>query len=162
MNVAVVGAGSWGTTVASLAARNGSTLLWARRPKVAQETVEQHSNEQYLPGFALPEELSATSDLEEAVRGADVLVLAVPPHGFRAVLNELAPYVRPWIPILSLTKGLEQESLLRMTQIVEELLPGHPAGTLTGLPRSEEAQSRARAGQWLRPRSNPERGEARC
>jgi len=141
MNVAVIGAGSWGTTVASLAARNGSTVLWARRPEVAREIAEQHSNERYLPGFTLPNELSATSDIEEAVRTADVLVLAIPSHGFRAVLNELAPYVRPWIPILSLTKGLEQESLLRMTQIVEQLLPGHPAGTLTGPNLAKEIMS---------------------
>lgn len=132
LRVAVVGAGSWGTTVASLAARNGSTTIWARRPEVAGEICEQHSNERYLPGFALPASLSATADLEEAVSGADVLVIAVPSHGLRRVVADLAPHVRPWIPIVSLTKGLEQDSLVRMTQVVEELLPGHPAGVLTG------------------------------
>ena len=132
MRVAVVGAGSWGTTVASLASRNCSTVLWARRAEVAREVSEAHSNERYLPGFRLPQNLSASADLEEVVRGADVLVIAVPSHGFRKALLELAPHVRPWIPVVSLTKGLEQGSLLRMTQIVDELLPGHPTGVLTG------------------------------
>jgi glycerol-3-phosphate dehydrogenase (NAD(P)+) len=132
LRVAVIGAGSWGTTVASLAARNCRTILWARSAQAAKEIAEQHTNARYLPGFALPASLSATSDLEEAVRAADVLVIAVPSHGFRETLERLAPYVRPWIPVLSLTKGLEQGSMLRMTQIIEELLPGHPAGVLTG------------------------------
>jgi len=132
MHVAVIGAGSWGTTVASLASRNCSTVLWARRAEVAKEISEAHSNERYLPGFKLPQSLTASADIEEVVRGADVLVIAVPSHGFREALLELAPYVRPWIPVVSLTKGLEEGSLLRMTQIIDELLPGHPAGVLTG------------------------------
>ena len=132
MRVAVVGAGSWGTTVASLASRNHSTVLWARRAEVAREISEAHSNDRYLPGFRLPEALSASSDLEEVVRNADVLVIGVPSHGFREALVELRLYVRPWIPIVSLTKGLEEGSLLRMTQIIEEVIPGHPAGVLTG------------------------------
>jgi glycerol-3-phosphate dehydrogenase (NAD(P)+) len=107
-------------------------VLWARRAEVAREVSEAHSNERYLPGFRLPKNLGASADLEEVVRGADVLVIAVPSHGFREALLELAPHVRPWIPVVSLTKGLEQGSLLRMTQIVDELLPGHPTGVLTG------------------------------
>jgi glycerol-3-phosphate dehydrogenase (NAD(P)+) len=132
LRVAVVGAGSWGTTVASLAARNGETVLWARNPEVAKEISEERTNARYLPGSRLPERLEATCDLEQAVRSADVLAIAVPSHGFREVLRELAPYVRPWIPVLSLTKGLEQGSMLRMSELAAELLPGHPAGVLTG------------------------------
>jgi len=107
-------------------------MLWSRRPEVATEISQAHSNERYLPGVKLPKDLAASADLEEVVREADVLVIAVPSHGFREVVGELAPFVRPWIPVVSLTKGLEQGSLLRMTQIIEELLPGHPAGVLTG------------------------------
>lgn len=141
MEVAVIGAGSWGTTVASLAARNCPTTLWARRPEVAREVNESATNERYLPGFALPDRLRATSDLEEAVRQADVLVLGVPSHGFREAVKELAPFVRPWIPVVSLTKGLEQGSMLRMTEIVQELLPGHPTGVLTGPNLAREIMS---------------------
>ncbi len=141
MRVAVVGAGSWGTTVACLASRNCSTMLWARRPEVAKEISEAHSNERYLPGFELPRGLGASADLEEVVRDADVLVVAVPSHGFREAILALTPYVRPWIPVVSLTKGLEEGSLLRMTEIVEELLPGHPAGVLTGPNLAKEIMS---------------------
>jgi len=132
MHVSVIGAGSWGTTVATLASRNCPTTLWARRDEVAREITDHATNERYLPGFDLPKQLKATSDLEAAVRSADVLVLGVPSHGFRETVSLLAPYVRPWIPVVSLTKGLEQGSLLRMTEIIDELLPGHPAGMLTG------------------------------
>lgn len=73
-----------------------------------------------------------TSSLEEATSEADTIVMAVPSHGFRAILRQLAPFVRPWVPIVSLVKGLEQDTDMRMTEIVAELLPGHPAGVLAG------------------------------
>ncbi|TMK64965.1 MAG: NAD(P)H-dependent glycerol-3-phosphate dehydrogenase [Actinobacteria bacterium] len=132
MKVAVLGAGSWGTTVATLACGRNKTLLWARDPEVAREVNEDHANSSYLAGFALPTSLRATADLEEAVCDADVLIVGVPSHGFRTVLDDARVYVRPWIPVVSLTKGLEQGTLLRMTQIINELLPGHPAAALTG------------------------------
>jgi glycerol-3-phosphate dehydrogenase (NAD(P)+) len=130
--VAVIGAGSWGTTVAATVARNVPTIIWARRDDVVEEINEQHTNESYLPDERLYESLRATSSLEAAVSAADVLVMAVPSHGFRAVLEEAAPHVRPWIPVVSLTKGLEQSTRLRMTEVIGELLPGHPAGILAG------------------------------
>ena len=94
-----------------------------------------------MPGFDLPRGLEATADLQEAVEGADVVVMGVPSHGFRETLEQVAPFVRPWVPIVSLTKGLEQGSMLRMTQIIEELLPGHPAGVLTGPNLAKEIMS---------------------
>ena len=130
--VTVIGAGSWGTTVASTAARNVSTVLWARRPEIAAEVEEGHTNEAYLPGLRLYPKLAASRSLEEAVSRADVLVMAVPSHGFRAVLSEATPYVRPWVPVVSLVKGLEQGTRMRMTQVIAEVLPGHPAGILAG------------------------------
>jgi glycerol-3-phosphate dehydrogenase (NAD(P)+) len=132
IRVTVLGAGSWGTTVASLSARNAHTTLWARRPEVAQEVEAEHRNSRYLGDLDLHPELRATADLEAAVSQADVLVVGVPSHGFRAALEEAAPYVRPWIPIVSLTKGLEQGTDLRMTQVIDQVLPGHPAGILAG------------------------------
>jgi glycerol-3-phosphate dehydrogenase (NAD(P)+) len=132
IRVTVLGAGSWGTTVGSLAARNARTTLWARNPDVAAEVNAEHRNARYLGDLALHADLRATPDLEEAVCQADVLVVGVPSHGFRAALEEAAPFVRPWIPIVSLTKGLEQGTDLRMTQVIDEVLPGHPAGILAG------------------------------
>jgi glycerol-3-phosphate dehydrogenase (NAD(P)+) len=106
--------------------------LWARRPALAETIRAERTNPDYLGGVGLPAELAVTSSLADAVECADVLVMAVPSHGFRAVLGELAPHVRPWIPVVSLTKGIEPGTLFRMTEIVEEVLPGHPAGVLTG------------------------------
>ncbi|MHB8465038.1 MAG: NAD(P)H-dependent glycerol-3-phosphate dehydrogenase [Acidimicrobiales bacterium] len=132
MNVTVLGAGSWGTTVASLVCERNPTVLWARNPDVAKAINEDHRNEGYLPGFSLPEPLRSTADLQEAVARADLLVVGVPTQGFRAVLDEAKPFIRPWIPVVSLSKGLERASLLRMTEVIKEVLPGHPAAALTG------------------------------
>ena len=77
-------------------------------------------------------ELRATSNLAEAVEQADVIVMGVPSHGFRSTLEQVAEHLRAWVPVLSLTKGLEQGTQLRMTQVINEVLPGHPAAVLTG------------------------------
>lgn len=132
MNVTVLGGGSWGTTVAALTTARNPTVLWARDEKVAAEVNEQHSNERYLPDLRLPRRLRATADLKQAVAEADLLIVGVPSKGFRSVLDEARQWVRPWIPVVSLTKGIERGSLLRMTQVIDELMPGHPAAALTG------------------------------
>jgi glycerol-3-phosphate dehydrogenase (NAD(P)+) len=130
--LAVIGAGSWGTTVASLAAAQAPTILWARRPEVAREVSARHVNSRYLDDAPLHPALQATADLEEATAAADVLIVGVPSHGFRDMLVELAPWVRPGAPVISLSKGLEPGTRMRMSEIVAEELPGHPAGVLTG------------------------------
>lgn len=132
MKVAVIGAGSWGTAVASLAARNEPTTLWARRAELAADIRERHVNTAYLPDVALPDALHATADLQEALDGADVVVMGVPSHGFRDVLVQASPHVRAGVPIVSLTKGVEQATLARMTQVIGDVCPGHPSGVLTG------------------------------
>ena len=130
--VAVIGAGSWGTTVASIVARKTPTQIWARSTEVADEITTAHLNNRYLRDFPLTESLTATDDLAAAVEPADIIIMAVPSHGFRSVLAELATCLRPWTPVVSLVKGLEQVTHLRMTEIVDEVLPGHPAGVLAG------------------------------
>ncbi len=132
INVGVVGAGSWGTTVAAMAAVNTPTMLWARRPELAEQINREHVNGDYLPAFTLPDQLRATSSLEEAVGNADVLVMAVPSHGYRDVAAQAARYVRPWVPIVSLTKGLEGSSRKRMSEVTRDEMPGHPVAVLTG------------------------------
>ncbi len=130
--VAVIGAGSWGTAVAALAATNASTVLWARRPELAQQIAHDHVNGDYLADLALPDALESTSDVHAAAKGADVIVMGVPSHGFRDVLAEMRPSLGDGVPIVSLSKGLEQETLLRMTEVINDVVPGHPAGVLTG------------------------------
>jgi len=132
LNIGVIGGGSWGTTVASLVARNAPVTLWARNPDTVNEINERHTNETYLPGATLPASLRATSDIADAVCHADVIVMGVPSQNFRSVLETVRDHIRAWVPVISLTKGLEKDSNLRMTQIINEVLPGHPAGVLTG------------------------------
>jgi glycerol-3-phosphate dehydrogenase (NAD(P)+) len=141
VQVAVLGAGSWGTTVATLACGRNPTTLWARSPDVAREVNERHTNSTYLADFELPERLTATSDLEEATSRAELVVVGVPTHGFRDVLKEVAPYVHPWVPIVSLSKGFEQGTHLRMTQVIQDVLPGRPAAALTGPNLAKEIMS---------------------
>jgi len=130
--VAVIGAGSWGTAVASIVARHSPTVMWARSAEVAAQVNEKHTNDRYLPDFPLPPSLTATSDLQQAVEPSDIIIMGVPSHGFRSALNDLAPFLRPWTPVVSLVKGLEQVTHRRMTEIIDEVLPGHPAGVLAG------------------------------
>ncbi len=131
--VVVLGGGSWGTTVASICARRGPTLQWVRSAATAEDINTNHRNSDYLGAdVELPESLRATNDFNEAAHCADVIVMGVPSHGFRSVLTELAKELRPWVPVVSLVKGLEQGTNMRMSQIVEEVLPGHPAGILAG------------------------------
>lgn len=133
MRVTVLGAGSWGTTVAALLCRRDhEVLLWARNPEVASEVDQQRTNEAYLPGARLPARLRATADLEQAGRHADLLVVGVPTGAFRETLQNARPYLAPWIPVVSLSKGLERGTHLRMTEVVKEVLPGRPAAALTG------------------------------
>lgn len=132
LQVGLIGGGSWGTTVASLVAQNTSASMWARSRDTVEEINKKHTNEKYLPGAKLPPNLIAHERLEDVVAPADVLVMGVPSNSFRDVLRDVRPHLRPWVPIVSLTKGLERGSDLRMTQVVESELPGHPVGVLTG------------------------------
>jgi len=132
IQVAVLGAGSWGTTVASLASANTSTLIWARRAETADEINREHRNGAYLGDLPLNPALRATASLEEAVSTCDVLVIGVPSHGVRDTLKSASRHLRPWVPVVSLVKGLEQKTHRRMTQVIAEELPGHPAGLLAG------------------------------
>lgn len=133
--LAIIGAGSWGTTLASLAARTVPTILWARRPDVAASITDRHENPDYLPGHRLADDLRATSDLGEAIDGAEAVVMAVPSHGFREVFGQISPDLGRLVPVVSLTKGIEQDTLQTMTEIVNGSAPQHDAsrvGVLTG------------------------------
>lgn len=135
MRIAVIGAGSWGTTVACLAAQRHATVMWARRPELVERINEERRNEQYLPGAEIPYSLTVTGDLEAALTDAEVVVMGVPSHGYREVLSQAAAVVPIDAAILSLSKGIEQGTLKRMTEVTREELPGHdPAiiGVLSG------------------------------
>ncbi len=132
LKVGLLGGGSWGTTVASLTARNCPTTIWARNQATVDDINNNHRNEKYLPGAKLPKTLKAANTIEETVRDADVIVMGIPAQHFREVLKKARPHIRPWVPIVSLAKGLEIGTKMRMTEIIEAEMPGHPAGVLTG------------------------------
>ncbi len=132
LRIGLLGGGSWGTTVGALVARNTKVVLWARDTATVEEINRHHTNEKYLPEARLPEDLKATTDIEDAVAGADVVVMGIPSQSFRGVLEDVSRCIRPWVPVVSLSKGLELDTRMRMTEVIEDVLPGHPAGVLTG------------------------------
>jgi glycerol-3-phosphate dehydrogenase (NAD(P)+) len=121
-DVAVIGAGSWGTAFAAVLARNGvDTLIWARRDECAGEINGAGRNESYLPDVELPvPRLRATADLEEAASAAPVVVMGVPSHCFREKCAEIADMLQPDATVVSLTKGVERETLLRMSEVAAD------------------------------------------
>lgn len=143
--VAVVGAGSWGTAFATITADKGvETVLWARRSELADDINARHMNPEYLAEFELPPSLSATHDVEKAVDGAEVVVMAVPSHAFREVFRQVAPLMGNRVPIVSLTKGIEGESLQRMTEVMtdEADIPGERLAVVSGPNLAREVMRR--------------------
>ena len=130
--VGVVGGGSWGTTVAHICAWNQPTVLHSRRPEVVDAINDRHENPRYLSGYDLNPSLTASNDLAEVVETSDVVILGVPSKGYRTTLAEIRPLIQPSVPVVSLAKGLEPETELRMTEVIQEELPDHPVGLLTG------------------------------
>ncbi|QYJ04546.1 NAD(P)-dependent glycerol-3-phosphate dehydrogenase [Nocardioides panacisoli] len=120
--VAVLGAGSWGTAFSIVLADGGNDVsLWARREEAAVSINERRENSDYLPGIELPPAVSATHDPEQALAGADVVVLGVPSQSLRDNLPDFLPYVQPGAVFVSLAKGIELGSLKRMSQVVGEV-----------------------------------------
>jgi glycerol-3-phosphate dehydrogenase (NAD(P)+) len=141
LNVGVLGGGSWGTTVASLTSKNSATTIWARNEATVNEINDHHTNSKYLPNALLHRHLIASNSIEETVKDADVVVMGIPSQNFRKVLQVAKKHIRPWVPIISLAKGLEMETGMRMTEIIKEEMPGHPAGVLTGPNLAKEIHS---------------------
>lgn len=132
--IAVLGAGSWGTALAkSIADQGNNVRLWARRPDLAEAIRDSHRNQAYLPGIALPPTLSATSDLAQALTGAEIALFVVPSHGLRGVLSESRPWLPKAGPILCATKGIENESLMLMSQVFHEVLADVDPGRFCSL-----------------------------
>lgn len=133
-SVAVLGAGSWGTALAIHLARIGHHVrLWGRDPQLVSQMQEVRCNPRYLPDAALPERVHPTEELEEAVASAGTIVLTVPSHGLRPVARRVVPAARRGSVVVSGTKGLEEGSLRRMSQIIaEEIGDGMPVVVLSG------------------------------
>ncbi|MFC4223405.1 NAD(P)H-dependent glycerol-3-phosphate dehydrogenase [Lysinibacter cavernae] len=125
--VAVVGAGSWGTSFAKILGDAGcDVVMWARRPEVAREISVAKRNSSYLPGIILPLSVTATSDLHEAVAGASLVFLAVPAQTLRDNLRDIEASLDEGAALVSLMKGVEKGTNLRMSQVIEETLDFDP------------------------------------
>jgi len=131
--LAVLGAGSWGTALATLAARNGvSTRLWGRDAAALAEMAASHRNQRYLPDLQLPPGLSFEPDLAKAVRHVATVLIVVPSHAFADMLSDIAPLLDPGTQIAWATKGFEPGTGRFLHELVAERLPGRAAAVLTG------------------------------
>jgi glycerol-3-phosphate dehydrogenase (NAD(P)+) len=129
MKATVIGSGSFGTSVAAALASNfDEVLIWGRDAKLVASLNERHENATYLPGVPLPKNLRAVEGLEEAVQGAELVVSATPSHATREVMGRAVPHLPKHVPIVTVSKGIENGTLLTMTDVLEACLPDefHP------------------------------------
>lgn len=130
--IGIIGAGAWGTALATVVRRAGlEAVLWAREPEVVQSVNASHENTLYLPGVGLDPELRATDDLAEAA-AAEALLLVVPAQFLRATCEELADHLGVGVPVVACAKGIESQSGALVSEIVAEALPAHPLAVLSG------------------------------
>ncbi len=149
--IAVIGAGAWGTGLAIVLGRKGAhqVRLWAHEPDVCDSINQQHVNEKFLPGRVIPESVSATNDLAAALEGAQILVSVMPSQHCRVLFRKMCSHIPPGALIVSATKGLEEGSLLRMTEVIQQLL--EPKNTGDAPPLADFARSRNPVGALSGP-----------
>lgn len=132
--IGVVGAGAWGTTLANMLAQKGCEVtLWVREEEVFHQIRKERVNRTFLPDVELAPGLKPVMSHEEAVSGQDLVLMAVPSHGFRQVLNRVKAYLKPGAALLSVTKGIENDTVMTMSQVAEALLPGESNTTIACL-----------------------------
>jgi glycerol-3-phosphate dehydrogenase (NAD(P)+) len=133
MKIAVVGAGSWGTALAALAADLGHEVaLWARRPAHAAEMARTRENHRYLPSRLLPAAIVITPSLDVAVAGAEMILIALPSASVRARGQEMRAHLRPGAVLVCASKGFEEATGHTLDRVLNEAVPGHPAVLLSG------------------------------
>lgn len=124
MRCTVLGAGSWGTALAGLLAGKGYTVTaWDKQATVLEDIAKRHRNERYLPGIALPPSLHASADIARALEGAELVVVAVPSHAVRAVAIEMKRHLHAGTPVVCVAKGIEVETLMTMSEVLEDVFP---------------------------------------
>ncbi len=131
--IVVLGGGSFGTAIANFTASNGHDVFqWVRNEQQAISTQNTRENTRYLPGFRLNENLTVTSNLELALKDAELIFVSIPSQSFRSVVTLIKPHISPTAGIVSTAKGIEPEGFILMSQILEEELKGHPIAVLSG------------------------------
>lgn len=137
--IGVIGAGSWGTALAWLLTNNGHQVtMWSHRREEAELLEEKREHVSKLPGVKLPESIQFTWEIEKAVVNQDLLVLAVPSTAIRSTAKKIAPYIKPGIPVVNVAKGIEEKTLMTLSQVIEEELPTVKVVVLSGPSHAEE------------------------
>lgn len=137
--VTVIGSGSWGTALAVMLAKEGHQVtIWARRQDAVEELLEKRTNAKYLPGIVIPETIQATTDHEEAVKDADIIILGVPSRAVAQTVRDFAPYLKTWQILVNVAKGLEPDTLLRLSEVIQREAPQCEVCVLSGPSHAEE------------------------
>ncbi|MGG3624071.1 NAD(P)H-dependent glycerol-3-phosphate dehydrogenase [Bacillus gobiensis] len=124
--ISMLGAGSWGTALSAVLADNGHQVqLWGHRQELVDQINDKKENSKYLPGIKLSSQINATTDLKKAVENSDAVIVAVPTKAIREVLKKLIPHMQKGLPFVHVSKGIEPDSLLRISEMMEEELPDH-------------------------------------
>ena len=139
IKIGILGGGSWGTALAILLANKDYNVeMWIRDENQLKAMEDTRVNEKYLPEAKLPENLKLNNDLQAAILDSDVILLATPTHGVRETLNKAVKHIKAEQIIVNIAKGVENESLLRISQIVKEILPNNKYAVLSGPSHAEE------------------------
>ncbi|WP_315852118.1 NAD(P)H-dependent glycerol-3-phosphate dehydrogenase [Tautonia rosea] len=137
--IAILGAGGMGTAMAVLLDRSRHRVrLWTRRPEFMEQLRVSKQNERYLPGIPLPDTIFLTSDIEEALEGANLLIVSIPSAYLRDTIRSVAPVVPAGLPVVSVIKGIEQQTFARPSQIIRDELGERPISILSGPSHAEE------------------------
>lgn len=137
--VAVIGSGSWGTALAVMLQRHGhDVVIWSRRQDAVEQMQKERENKEYLPGVLLPEGLNFTAEREKAVKDAEIIILSVPSKAVRQTAMDFAPYLKPNQVLVNVAKGLEENSLKRLSQVIQECVPQCKVCVLSGPSHAEE------------------------
>ena len=137
--ISIIGSGSWGTANAiSLASKGLDVKLWVRNKELLNVIMEERENTTYLPDVKLPDNIIATNDLEYCCKNSDIIVLGTPSHAVRDTVQNIRGYINKDQYIVNLAKGIENDSLCRMSEIIEEYLPHNPIAVLSGPNHAEE------------------------
>lgn len=137
--IGIIGAGSWGTALAVLLAEKGHEIyLWHRNQKFVEDLKSNRENKKYLPNVLLPDNIIFTNDLKESVIKSDIIVLAVASHGVRETCQKISTYVKSSQVLVNVAKGIENETLLRMSQVIHQEIPNNEVVVLSGPSHAEE------------------------
>lgn len=137
--ISILGAGSWGTALAILLSKKGHEIyLWHRDKKFIEQLKKDRESKKYLPGILLPDNIILTNDLKDTVIKSNVIVLAVASHGIRETCKKISTYVKPSHILVNVAKGIENETLLRMSQVIHQEIPNNEVVVLSGPSHAEE------------------------